>query len=215
MASSVFGNREGTVNFVASILVVSGAFAMNRQSGGRRTERRPGFTLVELLVVIAIIGILVALLLPAVQYAREAARRSSCQNNLKQIALAAHNHHDTLRVLPPGYLGLPGDENFGNAQFSGVLAHILPFMELDSVRSLMAEQIWNVDEPLGTMNSSGQVGTNNYWTYSSTLNNSVYRIPIFVCPSTNPYDAGLYICGPSGILMGTGLNRRNGSRSPF
>lgn len=93
----------------------------------QRTFSRRAFTLVELLVVIAIIGVLVALLLPAVQAAREAARRASCQNNLKQIGIALHNHHDTHNTLPPG------GTYYGNcctpATYTNWAIEILPFME--------------------------------------------------------------------------------------
>lgn len=69
-------------------------------------QSRRGFTLIELLVVIAIIAILIALLLPAVQQAREAARRSQCKNNFKQIGLALHNYHDVFSTFPPGWIGV-------------------------------------------------------------------------------------------------------------
>src|SRR5262245_43616987 len=105
---------------------------------------RRGFTLVELLVVIAIIGVLVALLLPAVQSAREAARRMHCANNLKQLALSAHSFHDVYLRMPPGGLGpnpnfTTGQYNtmLGSHQHLGTLAHLLPYVEQSNVHALI------------------------------------------------------------------------------
>src|SRR6187431_1839409 len=86
---------------------------------------RRAFTLVELLVVIAIIGVLVALLLPAVQAAREAARRMQCTNNLKQLGLAVHNYHDTNNVFPPQMMNI----NTSNDRRWGWGAVTLPYIE--------------------------------------------------------------------------------------
>ena len=88
---------------------------------------KSGFTLVELLVVIAIIGILVSLLLPAIQAAREAARRMSCQNNLKQMGLACHNYESTFQQLPPGQ-GPPPISDNGTSRPS-LQSIILPYLE--------------------------------------------------------------------------------------
>ena len=100
---------------------------------------RKGFTLVELLVVIAIIGILIALLLPAVQAAREAARRSQCTNNLKQIGVALHNYHDTFKIFPPSYVNSSGT-NLEVRWGWGLL--ILPFMEQQPLSDLIDANKW-------------------------------------------------------------------------
>src|SRR5690606_550341 len=83
---------------------------------------RTGFTLIELLVVIAIIAVLIALLLPAVQQAREAARMTQCKNNLKQIGLAIHNYHDTYNCIPPSGLAITGYQ-------MGWVPRIFPYLE--------------------------------------------------------------------------------------
>ena len=118
-----------------------------------------GFTLIELLVVIAIIAILVALLLPAVQQAREAARRTQCKNNLKQIGLALHNYHDTVNVFPWGF-----DE-----RETLWTAMILPQIEQ---QNLYATLIWQENGP-GNWNEPGSPNT----AACATI------IPAFRCPS--------------------------------
>ncbi len=102
-------------------------------------RRKNGFTLVELLVVIAIIGILIALLLPAVQAAREAARRMQCSNNLRQLGLAAHNHHTALRHFPPGFMAVDHLGNVAGGWAWGVF--LMPFIEQSPLKdSLSASQ---------------------------------------------------------------------------
>ena len=129
-----------------------------------------GFTLVELLVVIAIIGILIALLLPAVQAAREAARRTQCNNNLKQLGLALHNHHDTFKFFPAGSLL--------SAQFGpSPLVFLLPFVEQDALREIGFDDTDLVNNP-GALYSGATFGTN-----AANDIVSAHKVPLFVCPS--------------------------------
>ncbi len=156
-------------------------------------RRPPGFTLVELLVVIAIIGILVALLLPAVQAAREAARRMQCGNNLKQIALATHNFHDTFKRFPPGILGpgdytsVPGAAASNPQQFVGTLAFILPFMEGQNVHDQITTTCdLNVDHfCVAPWLPNAGVWWNRV---PNTRAAAQTKIGGFLCPSANPYN---------------------------
>ena len=128
--------------------------------------RAHGFTLIELLVVIAIIAILIALLLPAVQQAREAARRSTCKNNLKQIGLAMHNYHDTHSVLPPGLFGYHNGDLAGGLKRSCWMQQILPFID--------QANLYNQIAPYADSNTFANAVPAN-------IRNSL--IPSLMCPS--------------------------------
>ncbi len=104
-----------------------------------RGMSRRGFTLIELLVVIAIIAVLIALLLPAVQQAREAARRSQCKNNMKQLGLAIHNYHDSLGTLPIGYAG--------DVTGRGLVKGLLPYLDQAPMFNRWNESIGYNSEP--------------------------------------------------------------------
>lgn len=152
------------------------------------SRSRLGFTLVELLVVIAIIGILIALLLPAVQAAREAARRSQCSNNLKQIGLALHNYHDVNRVFPPAALN-PGAQGTGKVHatygqmvppggvrnFTGYIA-ILPYIEQQGIYDMIDFRL-----AVGMTDADG-IGGGGYQQAATN-----HRLGAYECPSDPGY----------------------------
>jgi prepilin-type N-terminal cleavage/methylation domain-containing protein len=149
-----------------------------------RSVRRSGFTLIELLVVIAIISVLIGLLLPAVQKVREAAARTQCGSNLKQIGLASHHYADVHNRLPPGQLGPYPDIGMGvppfNAQFIGSLVYLLPYIEQDNTYRALLEAL-----PAGYLNPSAAYPP--WWNYSSAYTIAQTRIKLYLCPSDDPY----------------------------
>jgi prepilin-type N-terminal cleavage/methylation domain-containing protein len=176
-----------------------------RKSQAGKPDLRRGFTLIELLVVIAIIAILIGLLLPAVQKVREAAARMTCSNNLKQIALAAHNYESTYQQLPPGFLGdrspagpfgTFGSESYG--PYVGVLAYLLPYIEQDNVyRQIdLPPSYWDINSPGPFL---------PWWAFPGTRLAGQARIKTFVCPSDDPYSGGSRIfLAYAGWLQSTG-----------
>ncbi|QDV50307.1 DUF1559 domain-containing protein [Gimesia fumaroli] len=142
-----------------------------------RSHKRSAFTLIELLVVIAIIAILIALLLPAVQQAREAARRSQCKNNLKQITLATHMFHDTFNVFPYAIsdytvtADLSDPDNLPSSTWVTGHIQIMPYLEQDAVASR-----WDKEERRNSTNDTDGDGYTNAMLVQML-------VPTFLCPS--------------------------------
>lgn len=172
--------------------------------------QRKAFTLIELLVVIAVIGILIALLLPAVQAAREAARRTQCINQLKQLGVALHNYHDVKRQFPPSTMQDAGYENGTLGEFFayGALAMLMPYMEGGNVYNTM-----NMSEPLYVPGS----GSSGYSISAANMRAAGTLVPLLLCPSdasrSVSSDYGVSQLGSANYAACIGTGRNFGS--PF
>ncbi len=164
-----------------------------------RAIRSRGFTLVELLVVIAIIGTLVALLLPAVQGARESARRMSCSNNLHNIAIALQNYHDVLGSFPSGWLFKGNDSptpDPDNTESWGWSAFLLPFIEQQNLHTQLGVNTGSLRNQLDpNYNPNGQAGALQVRQGCETI------LKIYICPSDSGYE------GRGQVTVETGKNR--------
>ena len=146
-----------------------------------RRCRRPGFTLIELLVVIAIIAVLIALLLPAVQGAREAARRIQCTNNLKQLGIALHNYHSAVGSFPVGYITpAPGAPliSFPDHYAWSVLAQMTPYLEQTSVYNAI-----NFNFPVRTAPGFPGYGAPPFSIFPANTTAVSIKVGFFLCPS--------------------------------
>ena len=159
--------------------------------------KRGAFTLVELLVVIAIIGILIAMLLPAVQAVREAARNTQCKNNIKQIALAAVNYESGLMRFPPGMLeeidGLSENDMNGRGQELGVLVHLLPFIEANNLADLIEPTLLNIDSYANDGDGNGFWGEFDLAGEANARFASIHQVPAFKCPSDQQETDGIIL----------------------
>ena len=164
---------------------------------------RRGFTLVELLVVIAIIGILIALLLPAVQAVRSAARSTVCSNNMRQIALASLNYESTFQQFPPGYLGPDSNDIrlnlFDNLcqQHTGALAFLLAQMEQANIEGLVPDIYFSVTTIGQEPPESPQVTP--WWDDAGLFELAQAKVPSFLCPEATEQPASAIVAAHSFI----------------